>query len=132
MNFDFKIYAVDCDGTLCADAFPEFGEPNMELINKLIKLRNGGDKLILWTCRNKELTDKAVEWAKQLGLSFDAVNDDISEVKETDFGKDKSVKPYYDFLIDDKNRLPAEFASSEGEDEASMAERVGLFMDTLK
>lgn len=30
---DYQIYAVDFDGTLCANAFPEIGEPNTALIN---------------------------------------------------------------------------------------------------
>ena len=67
------IYAVDFDGTLCESMFPEIGVPNMALINHLIKRREQGHKVILWTCRVGEWLQNAVEWCKELGLEFDAV-----------------------------------------------------------
>lgn len=44
-------YAVDFDGTLCENAYPEIGAPNLPLIDKLISCRRLGAKIILWTCR---------------------------------------------------------------------------------
>ena len=41
------IIAVDFDGTLCRECYPEVGVPNMKLINFLINRRVLGDKLIL-------------------------------------------------------------------------------------
>jgi len=101
----FKIIAVDADGTLCEDKYPEIGEPRQHIIDRLIQHKQDGGKVILWTCRNKEHSDEIVEWAKGLGLEFDAVNDDLPEVKETDFGKSKSAKVYADIYLDDKNEL---------------------------
>ena len=46
-----KIIAVDFDGTLCENRYPEIGKPNEKVINYLIKRQKEGDKLILWTCR---------------------------------------------------------------------------------
>lgn len=46
-----KAYAVDFDGTLCENRWPEIGEPNQELIGYLVGRRQQGDKVILWTCR---------------------------------------------------------------------------------
>ena len=34
---DFKIIAVDFDGTMCENKWPEIGEPNLELIAYLKK-----------------------------------------------------------------------------------------------
>ena len=48
---NYKIYAVDFDGTLCENAWPEIGKPNDALINRMIELREEGNKVILWTCR---------------------------------------------------------------------------------
>ena len=42
-------YAVDFDGTLCENAYPEIGAPNLPLIDKLISRRRLGAKIILWT-----------------------------------------------------------------------------------
>ena len=47
---NYKIYAVDFDGTLCEDSWPEIGKPNDALINRVIELREEGNKIILWTC----------------------------------------------------------------------------------
>lgn len=49
-----KAYAVDFDGTLCENRWPEIGKPNQELIGYLVGRRQQGDKVILWTCRSWE------------------------------------------------------------------------------
>lgn len=68
-----NIIAVDFDGTLCENKWPEIGMPNEELIEYLKKRQANGEKLILWTSRNEEQTKEAVEWCKKYGLIFDAV-----------------------------------------------------------
>ena len=73
------IIAVDFDGTLCRECYPEVGVPNMKLINFLINRRVLGDKLILWTCREDKMLADAIKWCRQLGLEFDAVNDNLPE-----------------------------------------------------
>jgi len=97
----FKIYAVDFDGTLFEDKWPEIGAANTRLINHLKGLRAAGDKLILWTCRVNEHLKNAIQACSDQGLEFDAVNDDIQEIKEL-FGL-CGPKIYYDELIDDRN-----------------------------
>lgn len=72
----------------------------MALINHLIKRRKQGNKVILWTCRVGDRLQEAVEWCKQYGLEFDAVNDNLPEMIER-YGSN-SRKIYYDCLIDDK------------------------------
>ena len=66
---DFNIIAVDFDGTLCENKWPEIGEPNNELIAYLKKRQEAGDKLILWTCRVGEVRDAAVAWSAEQGLT---------------------------------------------------------------
>jgi FMN phosphatase YigB (HAD superfamily) len=88
MNKKFTI-AVDFDGTLCQYAFPEIGEQTIlqkKLMETLIKLRLNGNKLILWTNRGdnekfKVLTE-AIEWCKEKGLEFDAVNENLQNQKK--------------------------------------------------
>lgn len=96
-----RIIAVDFDGTLCENKWPEIGEPNEELIEHLKKVQADGDKLILWTARNEEQTQKAVEWCKERGLVFDAVNDNLPETVETFSGNSRKI--YATDYIDDKN-----------------------------
>lgn len=80
MSKRIEIWAVDFDGTLCESVWPGIGSPNTKLINFLIKSRKEGIKLILWTCREGEKLREAVEWCKEQGLEFDAVNDNLTEM----------------------------------------------------
>lgn len=102
------IYAVDFDGTLCEDRFPEIGREIPGRIEYLKNLQRQGHKLILWTCRlddhlGAHLTN-AVEWCKARGLYFDAVNENLKEMQEKWGGDTRKV--FCDFYIDDKNLLP--------------------------
>lgn len=105
-----KIIAVDFDGTLVSNKFPDIGEPNEDLINFLIYLRQTqGIKLILWTSRNwsdayGDQLEQAVEFCYAKGLEFDAINENIQEVQ--DLTGEDTRKVYADIYIDDKS-VPA-------------------------
>lgn len=101
---DRKIIAVDFDGTLSKGRWPDVGVPNFLLIQKLIQLQQEGHKLILWTCREGEALYNAVEWCKDMNLVFDAINDNLPEVKEK-YGNN-SRKISCDIYIDDKSCIP--------------------------
>ena len=102
------IIAVDFDGTLISgNKWPDVeGEPNKQLINILIRERQRGNKVILWTNR----TDKpekeeyplkaAIDFCKAAGLEFDAVNENLPEIIAA-YGSD-SRKVSADKYIDDK------------------------------
>lgn len=99
--FDFKVYAVDFDGTLCFSKWPELGPPNKPLIEIMKEKQARGDKIILWTCRTHEMLDQAVKWCEEQGLVFDAVNTNIPEIIEL-YGED-GRKVSADYYIDEKN-----------------------------
>lgn len=119
------IYAVDFDGTLCSEAWPDIGEPNRELISFLLGEKRNGAELILWTMREGELLQNAVEWCKGHGLVFDAVNDNLERAKRE--WNNNPRKVYADVYIDDHNAifdrhtaqmsLFADFAEQEGDAE---------------
>ena len=97
---NYTIYAIDFDGTLCEDAWPDIGKPNYMMIQILKALREKGDKVILWTCRTADRLEEAIAWCKEQGLEFDAVNENIPEIIgqfETE-----SRKVFADVYIDDK------------------------------
>lgn len=94
------IIAVDFDGTITKESkWPELGEPNMPFINELIRRRNNGDKLILWTCRDGDLLQAAINFCKTFGLEFDAVNENLPEIIET-YGGSRKISA--DLYVDDK------------------------------
>ena len=101
-----KIYAVDFDKTLnMAGSYPDLGEPNTELIEILKEKQAAGDKIILWTCREGELLEQAVEYCRKYGLEFDAINDNTEENKEK-WGNN-CRKVFANYYIDDKSVTPA-------------------------
>ncbi len=95
------VYAVDFDGTLCTDAYPEIGAPRHGMIEFIKSRRAGGDRIILWTCRSGPALEDAVRWCHGLGLSFDAVNDNLAE--NVACHNNNSRKVSADFYIDDRN-----------------------------
>lgn len=109
----YEIYAVDFDGTLTEKScWPWIGEPNRPFIEWLIRERERGVKLILWTNRVGELLDDAVAWCRMRGLEFDAVNDNIPEMKEA-FGNN-SRKVFASKYFDDRNSWWIDVDSGEG------------------
>ena len=67
--------AIDFDGVLCTDEYPEIGAPNWLVIREAAALRKSGACLILWTCREGQRLQEAVDACKGWGLEFDAVNE---------------------------------------------------------
>lgn len=95
------IYAVDFDGYLCVNAWPDIGKPRTVLIDHFRGLAERGHKLILWTCREGEMLQKAIDWCAEQGLYFDAHNENLPEQVEK-YGND-CRKIGADFYCDDKN-----------------------------
>ena len=100
------IIAVDFDGTLCTDAYPEIGDANNKLIWELKNRQAMGDKLILWTCRIGDKLSEAVSWCEDHGLYFDAVNDNLQETILKWGSNPRKITA--DIYIDDKSASPLE------------------------
>ncbi len=73
------IIAVDFDGTLCENKWPEIGDPYPGVIAFCLGQRMTGSKLILWTCRQGKELQAAIDWCRQFHLTFDAVNENLPE-----------------------------------------------------
>lgn len=75
------IYAVDFDNTIAFTNYPseENVIPNYNLINFIKEKQSQGHKFILWTCREDKDLAFAVNWCKEHGLIFDAVNENLPE-----------------------------------------------------
>lgn len=95
-----RIIAVDFDGCLCKNDYPNIGEPNHHVITSLLWAQYNGAKIILWTCRTGKQLDEAVEWCKDYGIKFDAVNGNLPSLIEA-FGND-SRKVYATEYWDDR------------------------------
>ena len=79
------IIAVDFDGTIVQDRYPEIGSEQPFATQTLRMLLEEGHQLILWTVRQGETLEAAVEWCRQRGVEFYAVNKDFPEENEHSF-----------------------------------------------
>jgi len=101
MNFqDRLIIAVDFDGTIVEDAYPKIGKPRIFAFETLKRLRDDGHRLILWTYRSGVKLKEAVDFCKDNGIEFYAVNASFPEEK---FDYTRSRKIHADLFIDDRN-----------------------------
>lgn len=93
--------AVDFDGTIVEHRYPEIGAEIPFAIDTLKLLVKEHHRLILWSVREGELLEEAVEYCRQRGVEFYAVNKDYPEEKLTDKGFSRKLK--VDLFIDDRN-----------------------------
>lgn len=100
LSNDSKVIAVDFDGTIVEHAYPEIGKEMMFAFATLRALQKKGHKLILWTFREGRYLQEAVEYCKQNGIEFYAVNKNYPEEK---FDNSISRKINADVFIDDRN-----------------------------
>ena len=95
------IIAVDFDGTLVQDKYPLIGEINNEIWSALkLRQESEGIKIILWTCRNGQALKDAVEFCSNNGLHFDAINENLDEIKILYGGDTRKI--FADEYWDDK------------------------------
>ncbi len=96
--------AVDFDGTIVEHKYPAIGKEKPFAIETLKQLADEGNKLILWTSRDGELLQEALDFCHKRGLDFYGVNSNqpVGSLFEGRAGS-TSVKVVADVYIDDKN-----------------------------
>lgn len=94
------IIAVDFDGTLCINKYPEIGAPQPGAVKVMKELHDQGHYLIIWTCRTGKLLLEAINWLLGQGIPFDRINDHCPN-NVAKYG-DGGPKIYADVYIDDK------------------------------
>lgn len=99
------IIAVDFDGILCLNKFPDIGPPCYPVISAIRELIDNGHEVVLWTSRNGAELEAAVKWCEDRGLRFCAVNEPApsNEEKYRDVYPTPTRKIYADVYIDDHN-----------------------------
>jgi hydroxymethylpyrimidine pyrophosphatase-like HAD family hydrolase len=92
--------AVDFDGTIVENKYPDIGKPKLFAFETLLELQKKGHQLILWTYRSGEKLDEAILFCQEQGLEFYAVNKNYPEEQ---YDNTISRKIDADIYIDDKN-----------------------------
>lgn len=100
VNLDGKIIAVDFDGTIVEHKYPAIGNEMLFAFSTLRALQSKGHRMILWTYRKGDKLQEAVDFCKENGFEFYAVNENYpGEIKEGDFSRKLAA----DIFIDDRN-----------------------------
>lgn len=100
LNPDGLTIAVDFDGTIVEHRYPEIGPEMLFAFQTLRMLQQKGHKLVLWSFREGRTLDEAVEYCKQNGVVFYAVNRNYPE-EEWQPGISRKINA--DIFIDDRN-----------------------------
>lgn len=102
------VIAVDFDGTIVQHRYPQIGKEIPFAIATLKKLQEEHHLLILWTVREGELLEEAVEFCRRRGLEFYAVNANHPDERIKESQATPCRKLQADLYIDDCNvgKLP--------------------------
>lgn len=93
--------AIDFDGTIVTHEYPRIGKEIPFAIDTLKRIQNDFQAcLIMWTVREGVELQEAVDFCKERGLEFYAVNNNYPEEKSTD---KQPRKLKVDLFIDDRN-----------------------------
>lgn len=107
-----RIIGVDFDGTLSKTVnYPEPGEPIQEVIDYIKQAQTEGAYVILITMREGVFLKMALNWCKEQGLEFDAVNDNLPHMK--DYFENNPRKIFVTEYLDDRNMGGIEFILEE-------------------
>lgn len=99
------IIAVDFDGILCGNAFPDIGKPNYDMISFVRQLIDEGHEVILWTSRTGDRLTEAVMWCEDRGLHFCAINENAPSNLAQYLAEypTPSPKVYADLYLEDRD-----------------------------
>jgi hydroxymethylpyrimidine pyrophosphatase-like HAD family hydrolase len=100
MEIPLKI-AVDFDGTIVEHRYPAIGKEVLFAFDTLRALQKQKHLLILWTYRSGKELDEAVEYCRQNGIVFYAVNKSYPEEEFDEYNASRKIEA--DIFIDDRN-----------------------------
>lgn len=91
------IIAIDFDGTIVENAFPDVGTPKPNAIETIKRWKRRGHHIIIWTCRSTDETLAPMEkFLNDNNVPYDKINDNVT----TNFHPNPKI--YADVYIDDR------------------------------
>lgn len=119
------IIAIDFDGILCENAFPDIGKPYYEMVSFVRKLIDEGHEVVLWTSRTGDRLTEAVMWCEDRGLHFCAINENAPSNLAQYLSEypTPSPKVYADLYLEDRDpwfvRYVQTYRGKDGEESAT-------------
>lgn len=92
--------AIDFDGTIVEHKYPAIGKELLFAFETMRELQKQKHQLLLWTYRSGKELEEAVEYCREKGIEFYAVNKNYPEEK---YDESISRKIQADVYIDDRN-----------------------------
>ena len=122
--------AIDFDGTIVEHRYPKIGNEIPFATDTLKMLIKDRHRLILWTVREGKLLDEAVEWCRERGVEFYAVNRDYPEEDAAHHGFSRKVKA--DLLKNDYDDALMMIELADEENDESMLEDCTKSVDSIE
>lgn len=95
-----SIFAIDFDGTIVMDKYPDIGEPIQEAIDTIRVLNKLGHKIIIWSCRVEPQLSEMRDFLIVNNIPFDYINENCPT--KIAYYKNDTRKIGADYYIDDK------------------------------
>ncbi len=95
--------AVDFDGTIVEHKYPAIGAELPFATDTLKMLIKDRHRVILWTVREGPLLEEAVNWCRERGVEFYAINREYPEETKTNNQHYSRKLNSVDIWIDDRN-----------------------------
>lgn len=93
------VIAVDFDGTIVEHEYPRIGKPIPFALETLKELQRDGHTLLMWSVRDGDLLQEAIDYVESNGVKFFAYNKNYPEEDVTK----ASRKLNAEIFIDDRN-----------------------------
>lgn len=94
------IYAIDFDGTIVEDKYPDIGQLNADAVMFIHELKATGHTFILHTCRHGKELFEAIAFLWEHDLAPHHINSNVPELIAK-YGDCRKI--YADYYIDDHN-----------------------------
>lgn len=101
MKLKHKLFCIDFDGTIAYDAYPEIGELIPGAKETMIKIKELGGEICVWTCRTHQAAIDAVTFLNMNDIPYDKFNEPFDD-NVNEYGGDHSRKLFSDVYIDDR------------------------------
>lgn len=102
MKLKHKYFAIDFDGTIAYDAYPNIGKLIPGAKETMAKIKELGGEIVIWTCRTHQAKEDAKKFLDDNGIIYDKFNEPF-DANVNEYGGDHARKIFADVYIDDRS-----------------------------
>lgn len=95
--------ALDLDGVLWPDTWPEIGPVDREMVRAIGKVQHLGVQIVFWTCRERNLLDRAIWKCQDAGLVPTRGMVNVTPIERVQHFGSAPSKISADWYVDDRS-----------------------------